>query len=50
MRGEEVFYAFANGLAIKTDVFHKSDRMRFHDDYPARRVSVTMVFGNPPLG
>ena len=28
VRGEEVFYRFSNGLTIKTDVFHKGDRLR----------------------
>lgn len=28
IRGDDVFYRFANGLEIKTEVFHKSDALR----------------------
>ncbi len=45
---ERIGYRCNRAMLFRSSVLHKSDRMRFRDAFAYRRVSVTMVFGNPP--
>ncbi|TFH44449.1 MAG: hypothetical protein E4H01_11110 [Lysobacterales bacterium] len=40
-------YAGNRAMMFRSNVLHKSDRLKFKDAYRQRRVSITFLYGKP---